>query len=145
MKILNRTASHKYHVLETLETGLVLSGPEVKSIRDGRVDLGESFARFQNGELFLKNAYIYPYHGVDQSYDPRRDRKLLLHKNQIASMIGKISGSATTLVPLSIYTTRNLIKVELALAQSKKKYDHRREIKERDERRKLEQELRGKE
>ncbi len=146
MKIYNKKARHQYHILDTLEAGIVLSGSEVKSLREGRVDLDLSFAKIQNGELFLKNAYIYPYQGISaEGYDPRRDRKLLMHKREINSLIGKISGSSTLLVPLSIYSTRNYIKVELALASSKKQYDHRKTIKERDEKRKLEQELRGKE
>ncbi|MBI2021904.1 SsrA-binding protein SmpB [Candidatus Daviesbacteria bacterium] len=141
MKIFNRRARANYHLLETLEAGIVLSGPEVKSIRAGKVDLSESFARVQNEEVFLKNAYIFPYNGQGKEYDPKRDRKLLLHKEEIKRLLGKISGSATTLIPVSLYTKRNLIKVELALAASKKKYDKRRAIKERDQLRKIEHEL----
>lgn len=144
MRILNKKARSKYHILETFEVGIVLDGSEVKSLRDNRADLSDSFARIQNGEIYLKNAYIYPYHGgVKEGYDPRRDRKLLLHKQQINQLIGQVSGSAITLVPLSIYDKKNFIKVEVALAASKKKYDHRKAIKERDEKRKLEQELRA--
>lgn len=121
-----------------------MSGPEVKSIRLGRLDLSDSFARIQNGEAFLKNAYIPPYQGgAGEGYEPKRDRKLLLHKNQIQTLIGKTSKGAVTLIPLSIYSTRNMFKVELAVAASKKKFDKRRAIKERDETRKIEQELRG--
>lgn len=144
MKVINRKARYNYHILDTFEAGVVLSGAEVKSVRSGRLDLSESFARIQNGEVFLKNAYIPPYHGIDPTtYNPRKDRKLLLHKNQINTILGKTSGSATTLVPLSVYTTRNLIKVELGLAASKKKFDKRRAIKARDQQRRLEQELGG--
>jgi SsrA-binding protein len=144
MKIFNRKAGHNYHILETFEAGVVLTGMEVKSIREGKVDLNESFAKVSNGEVFLKNAYLYPPQGADsREYDPRHDRKLLLHKSQINSLIGKTSGAAITLIPVAIYTTRNYIKVELALAASKKKYDHKKAIKERDEKRRIDQELRG--
>lgn len=121
---------------------MVLAGSEVKSIRDGRLDLSESFAKIQNGQVFLKNAYIPPYHGIDPTkYNPRKDRKLLLHKKQIDSLLIKTSGSAVTLIPISVYTTRNLIKVELGLAASKKKFDKRKAIKARDQQRRIEQEL----
>lgn len=142
MKIYNKKARHNYHILDTFEAGIVLSGAEVKSIRANRVDISDSFARIQNGQTYLKNAYIYPYGDADNRvYDPRHDRKLLLHKKEIDSLLGKISGSAVTLIPLSLYTTRNMIKVELGLAASKKKYDKRRAIKEKDELRKIEREL----
>lgn len=145
MRIINRRARHKYHILETLEVGIVLTGPEVKSLRANRVDLQDSFARVEKGEIFLKNAYIYPYQGIDrQGYDPRRDRKLLLHQKEINYLSGKTAGSNLTLVPLTIYEKRNLFKVELGLSQAKKKYDHKEAAKERAEKRKIEQELRGK-
>jgi SsrA-binding protein len=143
MKIYNKRAKHNYHILETMEAGVVLSGPEVKSIRSGRVDLSDSFARIQNDEVFLKNTYIFPYQGQKDDYDPRHDRKLLLHKTEIERLKGKISGSATTLIPLSIYSTRNYMKVELALAASKKKFDKRKAIKAKDQQRQIEQDLRG--
>lgn len=142
MKIVNRKARHNYHILETIEVGVVLSGPEVKSLRAGRADLSDSFARIQNGQVFLKNVYI-PLTLPNQVYDPKQDRKLLLRRSQINALSGKVSQSATTLVPLSIYTTRNMFKVELALVASKKKYDKRKAIKERDQQRKLEQEIRN--
>ncbi len=141
MKILNRKARRNFHILDTFEAGVVLTGPEVKSLRANRADISDAFARIQNGQVYLKNAYIYPYFGQGSEYDPRHDRKLLLHKRQIDSLLGKISGAAVTLVPLSIYSTRNMFKVELALAAFKKKYDKRRAAKERDELRKIEQEL----
>ncbi len=145
MKIYNRNAKRDYHILETLEAGVALSGAEVKSVRLGRVDLNQSYAKIISAEAFLINAYIYPFSGVTtQDYVPNRTRKLLLHKNQINALVGKTSAKAVNLVPLSLYSTRNLIKVELALAASKKKYDHKKAIKEKDEKRKLEQELRGK-
>lgn len=141
MKLYNKKAKHEYHILETLEAGIVLSGPEVKSIRNNRVTIDDSFTRIQNGEVLLKNLYIYPYQDSNEKYDPRHDRKLLLHKKQINYLVGKLSASATTLVPLSIYETRNMFKVELALAASKRKFDKRRAIKERDHIRRIQQEL----
>lgn len=143
MKIYNKKARFNYHILETLEAGVILSGSEVKSLRAGRADLNESFARVQNEEVLLKNAYIYPYLGQAKDYDPRRDRKLLLHKKQINYLIGKASSGVVTLIPLSIYEKHNFFKVELALAASKKKFDKRKAIKAKDEQRRIEQELRG--
>src|SRR5690348_3389672 len=142
MKILNKKARFNYHILDTFEAGVVLSGPEVKSLRAGRADLSDSFARIQNGELVLKNAYIYPYQGESaQGHDPRHDRKLLMHRREIDNILGKVSGSAVTLIPLSIYTTRNMFKIELGLAASKKKFDKRKAIKARDQQRRIEQEM----
>ena len=142
MKIYNKKARFNYHILDTFEAGVVLSGAEVKSLRAGRVDLADSFARVQNGQLVLKNVYIYPYQSEQsQGYDPRHDRRLLMHRREIDNLLGKISGAAVTLIPLSIYTTRNMFKVELALAASKKKFDKRKAIKARDQQRRIEQEL----
>lgn len=144
MKIFNRSARRDYHILETLEAGVALSGAEVKSARLGRVDLNQSYAKIMSNEAFLINAYIYPFSGVTtKDYEANRTRKLLLHKDQIKSLIGKTSAKAVNLVPVSLYTTRNLIKIELALAASKKKYDHKKALKEKDEQRRLEQELRS--
>ncbi len=139
--MINRRARHNYHIIEKLEAGIVLSGFEVKSAKMGRVDLNEGFARIENGELQLKNVYIHPFQNPPQGYNPRESRKLLLHKAELHRLTGKISQSGLNLIPLSLYTRRNLIKVELGLAASKKKYDKRRAIKERDEARKTEQEL----
>lgn len=143
MKIFNRSVRRKYHILETLEAGVVLSGAEVKSIRSGRASLAESFARVKDGEILLKNCYIYPYQGVSRDYNPLSDRKMLLHKRQIDYLRGRLSSGGLTLVPISLYSTRNMIKVELGLVASKKKYDHRRAIKERDEKRRIEQEMKA--
>lgn len=144
MKIVNKKAFYNYHILEKMEAGIVLEGSEVKSLRDNRADLSDAFARLQGGELFLKNAYIYPYKGgVKEGYAPKRDRKLLLHRKQLDSLVGKVGSGGKALIPLSIYSTRNFIKVELAVAVSKKKVDKKRAIKEKDELKRLEQELRG--
>lgn len=146
MKIVNKKALHNYHILEHLEAGIVLTGAEVKSIRAGRIDLGEAFVRILNNEAFLVNANIPRYQQTaDKEYDATKSRKLLLHREQINSLIGKVSGKATTLVPVSIYEKNNRFKVQIGLGKSKKEFDKRRVIKERDHVRRVEQELRGKE
>lgn len=145
MRVINKKALHNYHILEHLEAGVVLSGSEVKSIRAGRIDLGEAHVRILNNEAFLINVHIPPYQGSEESYDPQRSRKLLLHRDQISSLIGKVSKGGMTLVPVSIYEKNNRFKVEVGLAKSKKEFDKRKTIKERDNQRRMEQELRGKE
>ena len=145
MRILNKKALHNYHILEHLEAGIVLSGGEVKSIRNGRLDLGESHIRILNKEAILINAHIPPYQSSDESYDPQRSRKLLLHKSQINTLIGKLARGGITLIPVSVYEKNNRFKVEVGLARSKKEFDKRKIIKERDHIRRIEQELRGKE
>ncbi|MBI2596646.1 SsrA-binding protein SmpB [Candidatus Daviesbacteria bacterium] len=146
MKIINKKALHNYHILDLLEAGIVLTGSEVKSIRAGRIDLGEAYVRILNGEAYLLNANIARYaQGSDTSYDATKSRKLLLHKDQINTLIGKTSGSKNTLIPVSIYEKNNRFKVEVGLAKSKKEFDKRKIIKERDHQRRIEQELRGKE
>lgn len=145
MKILNKKALHNYHILEHLEAGIVLSGSEVKSIRAGRIDLGGSHVRILNAEAFLINAHIPPFQSSPADYDPQRSRKLLLHKDQINSLTGKVSKGGVTLVPVSLYEKNNRFKVEVGLAKSKKEFDKRRIIKERDHLRRVQQELRGKE
>lgn len=146
MRIINKKALHNYHILEHTEAGIVLTGSEVKSIRSGRVDLGESYVRILNGEAFLINANIPRYQQAsDKEYEATHSRKLLLHKSQINSLIGKTAGKAVTLVPVSIYETNNRFKVEVGLAKSKKEFDKRKILKEKDHARRVEQELRGKE
>lgn len=146
MKIINKKALYNYHILEHLEAGIVLSGAEVKSIRAGRIDLSESHVRILNGEAYLVNANIPLYaQAANKEYDAQKSRKLLLHKDQINSLIGKTSGKGTTLVPVSMYEKNNRFKVEVGLAKSKKEFDHRKMLKERDHQRRVEQELRGKE
>ncbi|TSC87873.1 MAG: SsrA-binding protein [Microgenomates group bacterium Gr01-1014_7] len=146
MRIINKKALHNYHILEHLEAGIVLSGAEVKSIRSGRIDLGEAYVRILNGEAHLLNANIARFaQSADTAYDATQSRKLLLHKTQINTLIGKTSGKGTTLVPVSIYEKNNRFKVEIGLGRSKKEFDKRRVVKERDHIRRVEQELRGKE
>lgn len=143
MKIFNRRARHKYSILEKVEAGIILSGSEIKSIRAGRVDLSESFARIKDGEVFLVNAFINPWMGSQKFSDSRRERKLLLHKKQILSWHGKIAGGKLTLVPIAIFIKGNLAKVELALAKSKAKYDKRADLKKRAVERDIAREMRG--
>ena len=143
MRIVNRKARFKYHVLEKLEAGIVLTGAEIKSIRAGRADISESFARIRDAEVFLVNAHIYPWMGSAKYAGARRDHKLLLHKKQILNWQGKIAGGKLTLVPLAIYIKHNLAKVELALAKSKAKFDKRAALKKKTIEREIERELRG--
>src|SRR3989344_4136091 len=143
MRIFNKKARYKYQILEKIETGIVLTGAEIKSIRAGRVDLSQSFARIRDGEVYLVNAHIYPWMGSQKFADSRREKKLLLHKRQILNWQGKIAGGKLTLVPLSIYIKGNLAKVELALAKSKAKFDKRASLKNKTVEREIERELRG--
>lgn len=146
MRITNRKGLHNYHILESIEAGVELTGPEVKSIKEGRVELGASFARILQGQLFLVNAHIPPYQNAEiKDYISTRSRRLLLHRSEIDSLAGKLSGKGITLIPVSIYLKNNLIKVQLGLGKSKKEFDKRRVQKERDHLRRVEQELRGKE
>jgi len=143
VRIFNKKARYKYQILEKIETGIVLTGAEIKSIRAGRVDLSQSFARIRDGEVYLVNAHIYPWMGSQKFADSRREKKLLLHKRQILNWQGKIAGGKLTLVPLSIYIKGNLAKVELALAKSKAKFDKRASLKKKTVEREIERELRG--
>jgi len=130
----NRKAYRDYEVLESLEAGIELKGSEVKSLRQKKINLDDSFARFEANEVFLYNAHISHY--TEASYlnvDPDRPRKLLLHKNQIQRIIGKLSQKGLTLIPLKVYfNTRGFVKVELALCKGKRLYDKRQSIKQRE-------------
>ncbi|HQE80742.1 MAG TPA: SsrA-binding protein SmpB [Syntrophorhabdaceae bacterium] len=146
MKVIctNRKAYHDYHIEETLEAGIALSGTEVKSLREGRANLKDSFAKIKNGEVFLVNAHISPYsYGNIFNHEPKRDRKLLLHKREINKLTGKVNERGYTLVPLSMYFNKqNRAKVELALVKGKTLYDKRESIKRKDEKRLAEREIR---
>lgn len=145
MKVINRRAFHDYQILEKFEAGVSLTGPEVKSVKTGHVDLLGSFVKIVGSEIYLVNAKIYPYSFARiENYDPQRTRKLLLHRKQIISLKTKIAQSSLTIVPLTCYTTHGLVKMELAMARGKKSYDHREEIRKRDLQREIERELRGK-
>ncbi len=138
---LNRRARHEYAVSETLEAGLVLTGTEIKSIRAGRVNLAEAYARIEHGEAWLIGAHIAPYEqGNRFNHEPRRTRKLLLHRDQIAELVGLTQAKGQTLVPLRLYIRGGRAKVELGVARGKKTHDKRRTIAERDQRRELERE-----
>jgi SsrA-binding protein len=139
----NRKARHDYEILETYEAGLVLSGTEVKSLRDGRANLKDSYARIERGEAWLYNVHISPYtHGNIYNHDPTRPRKLLMHRSEIRRLTGKVEERGLTLVPLRIYFKSGYAKVELALARGKKSYDKRRDIAKRDADRELQRVLR---
>src|SRR3954462_8068349 len=129
----NRKAFHDYHVLETYEAGLVLLGTEVKSIREGRVNLRDSFARLDNGEVFVYNVNISPYsHRGYVDHEPLRPRKLLLHREEIRKLIGKTVERGMTLVPVRLYFKNGRVKVAISLAKGKKDYDKRETIKRRE-------------
>lgn len=129
----NRKARYDYHIEETYETGIVLLGSEVKSIRQGRANLRDSFAAFERGELFLHNCHISPYAQASRfNPDPLRPRKLLMHRGEIQRLLGKVEEKGLTLVPLSLYLKGPHVKVELALARGKKQYDRREDIKRRE-------------
>jgi SsrA-binding protein len=122
----NRRARHDYHILESFEAGIRLSGTEVKAARSGKVQLKDSFVEFRNGEAFLVGVHISPYsHGNRENHEPERPRKLLLQKRQIERLFGRTLLKGHTVVPLSVYLKGNWIKVEIALAQGKKLFDKR--------------------
>ena len=140
----NRRARHEYEILETVEAGLVLRGTEVKSLREGLVNFKDSYASFRNGEGWLLGCHISPYsHGTDANHDPERDRKLLLHKREIARLGGKISERGLTLVPLRLYFKDGRAKVEIGLARGKKLHDKRAALREREVRREMDKTARA--
>ena len=133
MIAVNRRAKRDYHLLESYEAGIVLQGTEVKSLRVGRANLQDSFASIERGEVFLYNMHISPYEcGNRFNHDPKRTRKLLFHRREIKRLIGKVSGRGLTLVPMSLYFKRGKAKAEIALAQGKREYDKREQIKKRE-------------
>lgn len=145
MKILNKKAHYDYFITETLEAGIQLTGPEVKSVKGGRIRLEGAYVRFLQGEPFLVGADIPPYlYANNDRYDSKRSRKLLLRKNQIISLGTKVEQQRLTLVPVSCYTTRGLVKLEIGIAKRKQEPDKREEIKKRDITRETERILRGK-
>jgi SsrA-binding protein len=139
----NRKARHDYHIEETWEAGLVLTGTEVKSLRAGRASLVDGFAQVHDGELFLHNVHIPEYdQGTWTNHDPRRIRKLLLHREQISKLTGKVQEQGLTLVPLSLYFKDGRAKVEIALARGKRTYDKRQAIAERQAKRETDRVIR---
>ena len=122
----NREAYHNYHILETHECGIALTGTEVKSIREGRCNLKDGYAQIRQGEAWLVNAHISPYsHGNRENHDPTRSRKLLLHRSEIDKLLGKVQEKGLTLVPTRMYLKNGRVKLELAVAKGKKLYDKR--------------------
>src|SRR3989338_190967 len=146
MKVIKRKARFNYELSERVEAGVVLSGAEVKSAKQGKVSLNESFARVDDkGELWLHNAHIHPYQFADnRNYEPTRSRKLLLKKKEILSLAKKIEGKSLALVPTAMYVKKGRIKEEAAIGRGKKKRDKREAIKKREQRRELARTIRGK-
>lgn len=144
MKIINKLAHHDYFITETWEAGIALTGPEVKSIKNGRIRLEGSYIRFLKDEPYLVGADIPPYlYSNNEKYDSKRSRKLLLRKKQIISLSTKVAQEGLTIVPVSCYTTRGLVKLEIGLAKRKQERDKREEIRRRDLDREVERTLKN--
>ena len=145
MKIiaLNKSASYEYFIEDKYEAGVVLEGSEVKSLRAGRASLGESFCEIRGGKVFLKNMHVAlsDKSGAFSTRDSRKDRKLLLHREEIAKIVGKVNERGYTLVPLKLYFKEALVKVEVALCKGKHTYDKKRSIMERDVKRETDRAL----
>jgi len=140
----NRKAFHDYHIIDRYEAGMELKGTEVKSLRQGKCNLKDSFARVQGGEIVLHGVHISPYEqGNIYNHDPERPRKLLLHKREIRYLAAEVSQKGMTLVPLTIYFKRGIAKVELALAKGKAEYDKRDALKQKEESREMERALKS--
>jgi SsrA-binding protein len=140
----NKRARFDYEIIESMEAGMSLKGTEVKSLRDGKANLKDSYARIKENEVYLIDSHISPYsHGNIQNHDPLRDRKLLLHRKEIRRLIGKVREKGLTMVPLSLYFKNGKVKVDLALVKGKRLYDKKEAIKRRDEKRDLEREMRS--
>lgn len=142
----NRKAKHDYEFLETYEAGLILTGPEVKATKDGQVQLKGSYLMFQGGELWIRNMHISRYKKAsgEEGYDPVRDRKVLMHKRELKKLVVKREAEGLTLVPISVYTKGDLIKLSFALARGKKKHEKRESIKKRDVARDIREEMKKK-
>jgi SsrA-binding protein len=139
----NRRARHDYEILERFETGIVLSGAEVKSLRGGHGSLAEAFARFRDGEIWLEGMHIPPYaQAADKArYQPTRPRKLLLHRKEIERLVGKAAERGLALIPMRVYFAHGLAKVELGLGRGKRQFEKRQAIAEREHRREMEREV----
>jgi len=135
----NRKAHFNFEIEETFEAGIALLGSEVKSLRNGKANLSDAYAKFIAGEVFLVDAHISPYEQANRAnHDPLRDRKLLLHKREIRKLFGKVSERGFSLIPLKLYFKNGKVKAEMALARGKKIYDKREAIKKKDQRREME-------
>jgi len=137
----NRQAGFRFDLLEKLEAGIVLQGSEVKSLRNGAVQLKDAYAEVRDGEVWLRNMHIAPYDPARDNHDPERPRKLLLHRRQIERLIGQIAEKGLTIVPTRVYFNGSRAKVELAVARGKDVYDKRRSIKEREQKREMQRAL----
>jgi SsrA-binding protein len=139
----NKKADYNYEILERMEAGISLLGTEVKSIRDGKISLKESYAEIKEGEIFLINCNISPYEPASRfNHDPRRERKLLLHRREIKRLIGKIQEKGLTLVPTKVFfNDKGKVKIEVSLGKGKRAYEKREAIRERDRKRELRAEL----
>lgn len=141
----NRKARHEYFIEDTYEAGIALTGTEVKSVRQGRVNIKDSYASIEKGEVYLNNMHISPYEqGNIYNVDPLRKRKLLLHKREIRKLLAATTQKGYTIVPLSVYIKNGLVKIELAIAKGKKLYDKREDIAKRDAERRMLQHTSGK-
>ena len=139
----NKRARHDYHIIETWEAGVVLTGTEVKALRDGKANLSDAYGIVKDGEVYLLNLHISPYEQGNQfNHDPTRTRKLLLHRREIRRMIGSVERQGLTLVPLELYFKRGRAKVALALGKGKHAHDKREDIKRRDDEREMARALR---
>lgn len=140
----NRKARHEFHVLDTMEAGIVLQGTEVKSLREGKANLQDAYARFDRGELWLHNLHISPYDaGNRYNHDPLRPRKLLLHRRELRKLVGQVEQKGLTLVPLDLHFRRGVAKVNLGLVRGKKLHDKRETLKRRVAEREAARELKG--
>ncbi len=140
----NPTAKHNYFIEDTIETGIVLSGTEIKSIRNGKVNLKDSYASIKDGEVYIYHMHISPYeHGNIYNKDPLRDRKLLLHDREIAKLMGFIKQKGYTLIPVSLYFKGNLVKLELGIGKGKKLYDKRQDIAKKDAQREIDRQMKS--
>ena len=136
--VTNRKALHDYFILERFETGIVLRGTEVKALREGKANLQDGYAMVRNGELWLMGMHVNPFEkGNINNHDPKRDRKLLMHRREIQKLVGKLSEKGLTLVPLKVYFKNNIVKIELGLGRGKKEYDKREAIAKREVERQL--------
>lgn len=141
----NRQARHLYEILETYEAGIELKGTEVKSIREGRSNLRDGYVIIRGGEAWLLNVHVSPHSTASQyfNHDPVRTRKLLLHKDEIRKLIGKVEQKGLTLVPLKMYLKKGLVKVSVGLGKGKKLHDKREDLKKRDDKREMERAMKN--
>jgi len=141
---LNRRAFHEYFIDERVEAGIVLTGTEIKSVRDGKITLSDGYARVQDGQAWLENVYIAPYdQGARENPEPRRRRRLLMHRREIGDLGAKVSQKGFTLIPLRVYLKGGRAKLEIGLARGKHTYDKRQSIADRDSKREIERALRN--